>query len=223
MSWILHLETSTKVCSVALSKDGELQHLREIADDQYAHGEQLTILIEYVLKDAGIMAPVLSAVSVASGPGSYTGLRIGVSTAKGLCYALNIPLIAVDTLTSLAFSGREKHPEKTLCPMIDARRMEVYATIFSKNLEVLKPLGADVLDENSYRHFEPFVCYGDGAEKMQEFWKNREVMFDNELRSSAAGQVKPAFEKFLTNTFEDVAYFEPLYLKEFQGAKPKNS
>jgi tRNA threonylcarbamoyladenosine biosynthesis protein TsaB len=218
---ILHLETSTKVCSVALSRDGKLQYVREIADDQYAHGEQLTLLIEAVLKDAEITPRDLTAVSVASGPGSYTGLRIGVSTAKGLCYALNIPLIAVDALTSMGSLGLEKHPGKTLCPMIDARRMEVYATIFDASLKVLKPLSADVLDETSYAEHEPFVVFGDGAEKIAGLWKDRNVTFDHELRCSATGQVRLAFEKLQKGETEDVAYFEPFYLKEFQGTTPK--
>jgi tRNA threonylcarbamoyladenosine biosynthesis protein TsaB len=218
---ILHLETSTKVCSVALSENGLLQSLKEIADDQYAHGEQLTLLIETVLKEQGLKPHDLSAVSVAAGPGSYTGLRIGVSTAKGLCYALGIPLIAVDSLTAMAYPGNEKHPGKTLCPMIDARRMEVYSTIFDTSQGIVKPLSADILDENSYAAFEPFVFFGDGAAKMSELWKGRNVTFDSDLRCTAAGQVKPAYEKFIAQEFEDVAYFEPLYLKDFQAGVKK--
>jgi tRNA threonylcarbamoyladenosine biosynthesis protein TsaB len=221
MSWILHLETATKVCSVALSLNGKLHQLEEIADDQYAHGEQLTLLIEKVLKQASITPRDLVAVSVSSGPGSYTGLRIGVSTAKGLCYALVIPLIAVDSLSALANLAREKYPQQTLCSMIDARRMEVYSTIFAADGSVLKPMSADVLDENSYAAFEPFVFFGDGAPKMAELWKERNVTCDPELRCSAAGQVALAFEKFTRNEVEDVAYFEPLYLKEFAGTIKK--
>lgn len=223
MGWILHLETSTKVCSVALSHNGTLQVIREIADDQYAHGEQLTLLIEAVLKEREMTPRDLAAVSIAAGPGSYTGLRIGVSTAKGLCYALGIPLIAIDSLAAMAVPAQEKHPGKTLCPMIDARRMEVYSTIFGPSLDILKPLSADILDERSYADFEPFVFFGDGAAKVAELWNGRDVMLDAELRCTAAGQVKPAYAKFTAKEFENVAYFEPLYLKEFQAGVKKTS
>jgi tRNA threonylcarbamoyladenosine biosynthesis protein TsaB len=215
MTWILHLETSTKVCSVALSHDGELKQLHEIKDDQYSHGEQLTLLIDKALKGAGILPQRLGAVSVASGPGSYTGLRIGVSTAKGLCYALGIPLIAVDSLTALAKLGLDKHPGKRLCPMIDARRMEVYSTIYDENHQVIKSLSADVLNEYSYSDFEPFVFFGDGAGKMVSAWESRPLQFDEDLYCSAAGQVQMALEKLRNGEIEDVAYFEPYYLKEF--------
>ncbi len=221
MTLILHLETATKVCSAALSFDGQLLALREINDDEYAHGERLTLLIQELLNETGYQPSDLSAVSVASGPGSYTGLRIGVSTAKGLCYALKIPLLSVDALLSMAYVAREKHPGKSLCPMIDARRMEVYAAIYDAGLTVKKPLSADILDESSYADFEPFVFFGDGAAKIAESWKDRNMEYDPTIFPSAAGQVKPVYEKFLKGETEDVAYFEPLYLKEFVGTTPK--
>ncbi len=211
---ILHLETATKVCSVALSSNGKLLQLAEIDNDAFAHGEQLTVLIEKVLAKERITMQELTAVSVASGPGSYTGLRIGVATAKGLCYALNIPLIAVDALSSLAEMARKEYPDAVLCPMIDARRMEVFSAHFSPDGNFLKPISADVLDENSYSEYEPFVYFGDGAEKMKEIWKGRNVQFAD-VRCSAEGQVCLATEKFNQEQFEDVAYFEPFYLKEF--------
>lgn len=217
MSWILHLETSTKVCSVALSSEGILRFTEEIADDQYAHGEQLTRLIEKVVHLAGIGMKQLDAVSVASGPGSYTGLRIGISTAKGLCYALGIPLILIDSLTALAERAAEQFPNKQIVPMIDARRMEVYTTVFAPNCEVLLPMRAMVLDEHSLSEFEPFVYFGDGAAKLQELWKQRDCVFDATLLSSAAGQVRLAFEKFNNKDFADLAYCEPIYLKDFGG------
>jgi len=222
MSFILHLETATKVCSVALSHQGKLIALREIADDSYAHGEQLTLLIEAVLKDGTIAASDLDAVSVSAGPGSYTGLRIGISTAKGMCYALKIPLLSIDALLSMAVLGQEKHSGKTLCPMIDARRMEVYSAIYSSDLSVKKRLSADVLDDSSYSDYEPFVFYGDGAVKIAESWQGRNVVIDTELQPSAVGQIALTYDKFLRNEVEDVAYFEPYYLKEFVGTKPKN-
>ena len=221
MTLILHLETATKVCSAALSLDGQLLALREINDDEYAHGERLTLLIEELLKETGYRPSDLSAVSVASGPGSYTGLRIGVSTAKGLCYALRIPLFSIDALLSMAHVAMEKHPGKALCPMIDARRMEVYAAIYNPDLSVRKPLSADILDDSSYAEYEPFVFFGDGAAKIAESWQNRNLEYDPALFPSAAGQVKPVYAKFLKGEAEDVAYFEPFYLKEFVGTTPK--
>lgn len=212
--YILHLETATKMCSVALSFQGELKQLAEIDNDAYAHGEQLTVLVEKVLHLEGIQASNLSAVSVASGPGSYTGLRIGVATAKGLCYALNIPLIAIDALTSLVEIAASKVSGKQLCAMIDARRMEVFSLIQSPDRKVVKSISADVLDENSYHEFEPFAYFGDGADKMKEYWQNRNCEFV-EVKASAFGQIRLAFDKFEKQQFEDVAYFEPFYLKEF--------
>ncbi len=213
--YILHLETATKVCSVALSFNGELKQLAEIDNDAFAHGEQLTLLVEETLKKEKITVKDLKAVSVASGPGSYTGLRIGVATAKGLCFALSIPLIAVDALTSMIEIARNKvSDDKNFCAMIDARRMEVFSLIHSSNGEILKSISADVLDENSYQEFEPFHYFGDGAEKMLEHWQNRNCTL-LEVKASAVGQIRLAFEKFQKQEFEDVAYFEPFYLKEF--------
>ena len=214
-TYILHLETATKVCSVALSLNGQITQLKEIQEAGFSHGENLTLLIEDALKSEGIVANQLSAVSIASGPGSYTGLRIGVSTAKGLCYALSIPLIAVDALVSIQQNGLEKYPNQNIIPMIDARRMEVFAAAYDSKGTILKPISADVLDENSYAEFEPFVACGDGAEKLKDLWKDRNIIFSTEILSSAKGQVKLAYQKFEQKAFEDVAYFEPFYLKDF--------
>ncbi len=215
MVYILHLETSTKVCSVALSLNGNLIALKENEEDGYSHGENLTLFIQDVLKQASISVKELNAVSVASGPGSYTGLRIGISTAKGLCYPLNIPLIAIDSLTSLKEIAKEKHPNSTLCSLIDARRMEVYNLFYSSSNELLKPISADIIEKDSYSQFEPFVYFGDGAEKLQELWKGRNCIADTSITSSAKGQTKLAFEKYRNQEFEDLAYFEPFYLKDF--------
>ena len=215
MTLILHLETSTKACSVALSKDGSIVALKESLSDEFSHSENLTVFIQTVIKEAGLELKDLSAISVTSGPGSYTGLRIGVSTAKGLCYSLGKPLIAIDSLISLALLAKEKHPSTNLCAMIDARRKEVYCAIYSSDLELIKPITADILDEHSYKEYEPFVYFGDGAEKMQEDWQGRNCVADIELHASAKGQIALAFEKYQTHQFEDVAYFEPYYLKDF--------
>ncbi len=214
-TYILHLETATKVCSVALSFNGQIKQMKEIQEAGFSHGENLTLLIEEILKSEGITANQLSAVSIASGPGSYTGLRIGVSTAKGFCYALSIPLIAVDALVSIQQIVIEKYPSQNIIPMIDARRMEVFAAVYNSKGEIIKPISADVLDENSYAEFEPFVACGDGAEKLIELWKGREIIFATEILSSAKGQVQLAYQKFEQKAFEDVAYFEPFYLKDF--------
>jgi tRNA threonylcarbamoyladenosine biosynthesis protein TsaB len=222
MTAILHIETATKVCSVALSINGELKQIQELKEDGYSHGEQLTNLIQKTLDLGGITAQDLSAVSVSAGPGSYTGLRIGVSTAKGLCYALNVPLISVDTLQAMAEVARICYPNSNLCPMIDARRMEVFSLITNFESEILKPVSADVLDDSSYVDFEPFICFGDGAQKMEELWDGRNIEFDLELEPSAKGQITSAYQKFLNQEFEDVAYFEPAYLKEFYQAPMKN-
>ena len=218
MSFLLHLESSTKVCSVALSKDGELCAIEELEEDGYSHGENLTIFIERVLEKGGISIKELNGISVASGPGSYTGLRIGVATAKGLCYSLKIPLIAIDSLTALAAQATT---EITRCAVIDARRMEVYNCFFDSEGNKLKEISADIIDEDSYREFEPFVYFGDGAQKLEDIWSNRDCKINTDIKSSASGQVKIAFEKFNKSEFEDVAYFEPFYLKDFIAGKKK--
>lgn len=213
--YILHLETATKVCSVALSKNGELIAFKEIEEDGYSHGENLNCFIEDTLKSAEISLSKLTAISIASGPGSYTGLRIGAATAKGLCYALEIPLIAIDALHSLAELARLNHPNKVLCPLIDARRMEVYNSFFDGNNKLIKEISADIIDESVYSEFEPFVYFGDGAEKLQEIWADKNCVSDLTIKSSAKGQVRLALEKFENQQFEDVAYWEPFYLKDF--------
>ena len=213
--FLLHLETCTKMCSVALSENGKLIDCIENDAENYIHGEYLTVFIEEILSKNQLLPNQLAGVSFSSGPGSYTGLRIGLSVAKGLCFALSIPLISVSTLKVLALSGKEKYPNSTLVPMLDARRNEVYCEIFDKELTSIKPLSADVLDEKSYQNFEPFVYFGDGAEKMSTQWENRKITFDESIKLSAKGQVALAYEKFNQNEYEDVAYFTPLYLKEF--------
>lgn len=215
--YILHIETATKVCSVALSENGVELFKKESASDQYIHGESLTLFITEVLNNAQIEITDLSAVSVSSGPGSYTGLRIGVSTVKGICYALNIPLIEIPTLEALHALAKQKYPASTLCIMLDARRMEVYSQIWSKNKDIMKPLSADVLDENTYKQFMPFVCIGDGCDKMKTLWDESKTTFDSEITPSATGQIQMAYEKFLNKEFANVSKFVPDYLKEFQS------
>jgi tRNA threonylcarbamoyladenosine biosynthesis protein TsaB len=217
MTYILHLESATKACSVALSFEGKLKQVKEITEDNFSHGENLTLFVEEILKKENISPKDLSAISISSGPGSYTGLRIGVSVAKGLCYALNIPLIAIDSLRCIYEIAQHKHPGKTIIPMIDARRMEVFSSIYSSEGTSIKEISADIIDEESYVQFGNFVACGDGAEKLREIWSAREITIDSTILSSAIGQVNIAFEKFQNNDFVDVAYFEPFYLKDFVG------
>jgi tRNA threonylcarbamoyladenosine biosynthesis protein TsaB len=219
MTWILHLETSTKACSVALSCNGKQIALKEQCTEQFSHAENITLFVDAVLNHAEISLRELAAVSVTSGPGSYTGLRIGVSTAKGFCYALGIPLLSVDSLFSLAQLAKEKYPNKTLCPVIDARRMEVYNAIYDASLTCIKEISADVILEDSYNKYEPFICFGDGQAKLHELWKERAVLFDSKIHASATGQINESYRKYCAGEFENLAYFEPFYLKDFVTKK----
>lgn len=214
-SYILHLETATKVCSVALSLNGVQIACKESTSDEYIHGEQLTNFVSNVLLMAKISIKNLSAVSVSSGPGSYTGLRIGASTAKGLCFGLSIPLIALPSLLSLISLAKERHPTTTICAMFDARRMEVFRQVVDENGLELLPVGPQVVDEYSMVDFEPFLAVGDGTNKLKELWGNRKVQFDDAIVPSAKGQLILANQKFKAQDFEDVAYFVPNYGKEF--------
>ena len=221
MAYILHLETATKVCSVGLSHQGVEVACKEIQEEGYSHGENLTILVEDVLKEANIGLTDIQAVSLSSGPGSYTGLRIGAATAKGYCYTLNIPLIAIDSLTSLCEQARKVHQGSNLCAVLDARRMEVYNLIQDSEGNPVKEISADVIEADTYSEFEPFVYFGDGAEKLQDLWSNKNCEIDSFIQSSARGQMSLAWKKFQSDEFEDVAYWEPFYLKDFIVGKPK--
>jgi tRNA threonylcarbamoyladenosine biosynthesis protein TsaB len=213
---LLHIETATKVCSVALSVDGRLIALKESTSDAYIHGESLTLFIEEVFRTANLKIEHVAAVSISSGPGSYTGLRIGVSTAKGLCFALQIPLIQIPTLSSLMQLCRSEVPTQNLLAALDARRMEVYSLMQAPDGTILKSLSADTVDENSYSEFDPFVCFGDATFKLKELWANRALIFKDDIYCSAKGQVEIAYSKFKAQEFEDLGNFVPLYLKEFQ-------
>jgi len=221
MALILNLETATKTCSVALSKDGALLALKELTSENYSHAEKLNGFIEDVLKEAGFQISQIEAVAVSAGPGSYTGLRIGTSTAKGLCYGLNIPLISVNSLKALA--NQLNLEEGLICPMFDARRMEVFTAIYSSDLKELKPTNALVVEEDSLSEFESetITIVGPGAEKCQEMLKTNNLIFDLEVQVSAKGMISLSEEKFNANDFEDVAYFEPAYLKDFVAGPPK--
>lgn len=231
MSYILSLETSTTVCSVALHEAGKLLMSREILIPQ-SHASKLAVLVDEVRQASGVDFKQLSAVAVASGPGSYTGLRIGVSTAKGLCYALNIPLIAVETLDIMAHQVRvlrtsnlkpgTQNPE-FYCPMIDARRMEVYCKVFDNSLNVVQPVEAKIIDEHSFGDVmlkNKLVFFGDGSAKCKEILMNANAAFLDNIFPTAAMLGELAHEKFVAGNVEDVVHFEPFYLKDFLIKKP---
>ncbi|MBN2615416.1 MAG: tRNA (adenosine(37)-N6)-threonylcarbamoyltransferase complex dimerization subunit type 1 TsaB [Bacteroidales bacterium] len=226
MALILSIETSTRVCSVALSENGKLLALEE-STAQHSHAEQITVFSEQVLYKAGKNFRDLDAIAVSKGPGSYTGLRIGVSTAKGFCYSLDKPLISVGTLPALA-SGmiqslidQGKNPDSYLfCPMIDARRMEVYAAVYDSTLNVKRKVEAEVIDEQSYADFlneKPVLFIGDGAPKCKETLEGKDnaSFTEQPFLPSASYMIPLAEQKFAAKEFENVAYFEPFYLKDF--------
>ena len=216
--YILNIETSTKNCSVSLAKDGETVLCKEIADQGYSHAEKLHVFIEEILQETGITVQELNAIAVSKGPGSYTGLRIGVSAAKGLCYALGIRLISLDTLQVLA---KQIVAESGLIlPMLDARRMEVYSAVYDINYNIVREVQAEILTENSFDQFDRNVfIIGDCQEKCKTVLTKRNFHFINWMMFPSANDMSSmSYEKFLKNDFEDVAYFEPFYLKDFMVA-----
>ncbi len=215
MSYILNIETATKNCSVALAKEGKTMLCKEIAEEGYSHAERLHIFIEEIIKETGITFQDLSAIAVSQGPGSYTGLRIGVSAAKGLCFALDIPLIAVDTLQVLA--SQAKVSNGLIIPMLDARRMEVYSAIFTPNFENKRPVQAEIITENSFEDLEEKLYFvGDCNEKCKSVLTKENFIFLEEIKYPSAKEMSfLSFEKYQKRDFVDVAYFEPYYLKDF--------
>jgi len=227
---ILNLETATTVCSVSLAKDGELLAFKEINGD-YSHAENLTLFIEDVFKQAGLKLNTIDAVAVSKGPGSYTGLRIGVSTAKGLCYSLDKPLIAINTLEhiSLSLSKTLNSQLSTLnslfCPMLDARRMEVYCAIYDSQNKNVMPTAALIIDGNSFAEYlkeNTVYFFGDGAAKCKQTLSgNKNAVFIDNILPSAKNMITLSEKAFNKKQFEDVAYFEPFYLKDFVAGKKK--
>lgn len=218
MALILGIETSTKNCSVALFSEDKLISEKSLLSEKYSHSETLTIFIQELFNDTDYLLSDLDAISVSIGPGSYTGLRIGVSTAKGLCYSLNIPLISVFTLQSMSQSISDEDSSFDLyCPMIDARRMEVYSAFYdNKNNEVRK-IQADIIDSSTFSHLldKKIVFFGDGSEKCKEIINSEKAVFLNDVYPSARNLKKISYRKFKESNFEDIAYFEPFYLKDF--------
>jgi tRNA threonylcarbamoyladenosine biosynthesis protein TsaB len=215
VSYILNIETATKNCSVALAKEGKTILCKEIAEEGYSHAERLHVFIEEIINEAGIGLNDLAAIAVSQGPGSYTGLRIGVSAAKGLCYALDIPLIAVDTLQTLA--SKAAVTDGLIIPMIDARRMEVYSAVFSASLEKKREVLAEIITENSFEEIQETVYFvGDCNEKCKTFLNKENFVFLDAIKYPSAKEMSTvSFDKYKISDTVDVAYFEPYYLKDF--------
>ena len=223
MAYILNIETATTNCSVSLSFEGETLVLKEDYNNNYSHAERLHLYIDAVLKEANIKASQLDAIAVSKGPGSYTGLRIGVSAAKGLCFALNKPLIAISTLEALAHQVNIS--EGIIVPMLDARRLEVYSAIFDANYEQIRETQAQVLDETSFASYldkNRVTFIGNGVPKTKELITHENAIFIEDKLPSANEMSQLAYHKYKINDIEDVAYFEPYYLKDFVALKPKS-
>lgn len=216
MSKILCLETATTNCSVALSENGSVIAFREDNSKEYSHAERLHIFIEEVVKEANSTLKEISAIAISKGPGSYTGLRIGVSSAKGLCYSLDKPLISIPTLQSLVLQVNDQ--TEYIIPMLDARRMEVYASVYNANKQEIRKTKAEVLNENSFSEYlekGSVTFIGNGVAKFKEIFKHANAIFEEAKLPSALQMVSIAYDKFAAKDFEDVAYFEPYYLKDF--------
>jgi len=216
LATILNIETATKNCSVSIAKDGVNIILQELNDGNYSHAEKLHPFIQQVVQEAKMSFNDIDAVAVSKGPGSYTGLRIGVSAAKGLCFAFDKPLISIETLHSLAHKTTIK--EGVIVPMLDARRMEVYAAVYGSNYNQLREIKAEVIDENSFQEYlsEGKVYFlGDGAEKCKEVITHENAVFIDGKHPSAKEMARLSYDKYKKNDIEDVAYFEPFYLKDF--------
>ena len=222
MALILSIESSTAICSVALAKDGVLLSSRE-ENEGFTHAEKLTTFVQEVLTENNYQISDLDAVAVSGGPGSYTGLRIGVSTAKGLCYACDRPLIVVDTLTAMADGAIAKLAlDAFYCPMIDARRMEVYSAVYQSDLSLVKETSAIVIDANFLNDItaKKIVLFGDGVEKCKSMLSDPKFVFI-ESYPSALHLIRLAELKFQSKQFENVSLYEPFYLKEFVAGPKK--
>jgi tRNA threonylcarbamoyladenosine biosynthesis protein TsaB len=216
MNYILNLETSTKNCSVSIGLNGKTITLIEASEAQFNHAEKLHVFIENALKASNITLNDLKAIAISKGPGSYTGLRIGVSAAKGFAYALNIPLIGVDTLLVLAKKVKPE-PNSFIVPMLDARRMEVYTAVFDAEFNYVEKTQSLILNENSFEKYsDKIICLGDCQDKVKQVVKHDLIHFEKEfIYPSAKEMSELSYESYLKNEFEDTAYFEPFYLKDF--------
>ena len=215
MNYILNIETATRNCSVALSQNGNLIACKEIAEAGYSHAEKLHVFIAEILKENNVDFKDLSAIAISQGPGSYTGLRIGVSAAKGLCYSLDIPLIAIDTLEILARKFTIENG--IIIPMIDARRMECYTAIFNAKYQKIRAVKAEIIDENSFQEITETIHFvGDGAPKCKDVLTDSKFVYHDNIEFPSANEMsKIAYDKYKKNDTVSVAYFEPFYLKDF--------
>ena len=222
MTHILNIETSTKNCSVSIAKNGALISLKEINNGGYSHAEMLHPLIKEALLESKLTINQIDAIAVGKGPGSYTGLRIGVSAAKGLCFANDIPLISINSLKILAHTI--PIDKGNIIPMIDARRMEVYSAIYDESFTLIRETKAEIIDKSSFidelqNHTVYFL--GDGTEKCQEIILHKNAVFIKDAFPSAKEMVKLSYEKHKVNNTENLAYFEPFYLKNFIATQEK--
>lgn len=217
--YILHIETATKICSVALSKDGKCIQCIDETGEGFIHGEQLTLNIQQILQKESISFQNLAGISVGMGPGSYTGLRIGMATAKGLCFALNIPLIGISSLGSLIEIARESYPNFVICLAFDARRDEVFRRIESPDGGIVKTDGPEILDENSYDQAHEMIWVGDANEKVKNLLTSAKIVFHDHIVVAAKGQVKQAYADFQMGKFEDLASATPNYAKAFYSTQ----
>ena len=222
MILILNIETATKNCSVSLAENGNIIALKELNDGNYSHAEKLHVFIDDVLKTSNKSIDEVDAIAISKGPGSYTGLRIGVSAAKGLCFALNKPLISILTLEALAHQVNSN--DGVIVAMLDARRMEVYSAIFDSNYNQIRETEAQILDDNAFAEYlEKGKVYfiGDGVEKTKDLIKHNNAVFIEEKLPSANEMASLSYNKYKISDMDDVAYFEPYYLKDFVALKPK--
>ena len=226
MPCILHIETSTKVCSVALSEDGKLLYHQEDYDGP-GHSETSGVYVDEALSFANSHAIPVDAVAVSMGPGSYTGLRIGVSLAKGVCYGRNLKLVSVPTLELMCVPlllGEKIEEGALLCPMLDARRMEVYAALYDRSLKPVRQIQADIVDQDTYREWldrQPIYFFGNGAKKCMETINHPNARYIDGVEPLAKWMMPLAERRWLQEQFEDVAYFVPFYLKDFVAKMPK--
>lgn len=228
MSNLLLIESGTNVCSVAIATNGKVIGIKESADEK-AHAAQLTVFIDQLVKDSGISIAHLDAIVVSKGPGSYTGLRIGVSAAKGICYAAEKPLISISSLDSMVQGALMLYASSDginnidyFCPMIDARRMEVYTALYSRDFVKVEEVEALIIDESSFKNHlvtKKILFFGNGATKCREIINHPNAFFVDDFMPSAQFMIPLAIEALTNKTFEDVAYFEPYYLKDFVATK----
>ncbi len=220
--YILNLETSTKNCSVSIGKNGKVIALHELCEANFSHAEKLPQFIKKSIADAKITFANLDAIAVGKGPGSYTGLRIGVSSAKGLSFGLDIPLLAIESLEILA--NAVSNPKGYIIPLLDARRQEVYTSVFDANYKQIKPTFSHILEENSFAEYLQNTVFflGDGTPKTKEIISHKNAIFLENYHPSAKEMSNISYRKFLKKQFEDVAYFEPFYLKDFYVTPTKS-